>query len=72
MSSLPDYIQKDIARQCELELELRGIEMTNVYGQDLDFQIKLNTRRVEVLRSLAEVSGRIQKWIDAGYDPGAI
>jgi hypothetical protein len=65
-AELPEHIQKDVARQTELEWELKGIEMTNVYDKDMEWQIKLNARRIQVLRELAEVGGRIDRYIDQG------
>jgi hypothetical protein len=69
MSELPDYIKKAIERQTTLGMELQGIMLTNVYGASVQFQVELNTRKVEVERELAEVTGMILRYIELGKHP---
>jgi hypothetical protein len=73
MKELPEHIKKAIERQTVLRMTLQGILLTNIYGQTVEFQIELNTRKVEVERELAEVTGTIQRYIEEGKRaPGLI
>jgi hypothetical protein len=65
-TELPDHIKEAIQRQTLLRMTLEGILLTNIYGTTVEYQIKLNTQKVQVQRELAEVTGVIQRYIDEG------
>jgi hypothetical protein len=69
MKELPDYIKKAVERQTALGMELQGIMLTNVYGASVEFAVELNSRKVQVERELAELTGMIQRYIDEGKRP---